>query len=570
MSDYIRLKEANCKNCYKCIRHCPTKSISFSENQAQIISDECILCGQCFIVCPQNAKVIRDDSDRARALLCGNAPVIAGIAPSFSAVFPGADISVMDKALKKLGFFAAEETALGATMVKTQYEELIESGAQDVIISSCCPTVNLMVQKHFPELLPCLAKVVSPMVAHCRDIKRRYPNARTVFIGPCISKKYEADEFPEDVDCVLTFDELSNMLKAEGVEAETVLCSTGGSVADAAPFSAEIGRARIFPTAGGILKSMDCTSAEYSYISVDGPENCISALRDISVGKISKCFIEMSACAGSCIGGPVASKIRHTPLQAYMAISKHAGKRDFAVDMPGENGLARTFVNLENAQVYPNEAQLDGILLKMGKKTPEYELNCGSCGYNSCREKAIAVFQGKADLTMCTPFLKDKAETFSSNILKNSPNGIIVLNDSLEVQQINPAALKMLNLKQASDITGDNVVRILDPAAFIEVLRTGTSLRDNRVFFAEYKKYIEQTIVLDKVYRMLLCILRDVTDEETERQKKEAISHKTIEITDKVIEKQMCVVQEIALLLGETTAETKVALTKLKESLKDE
>lgn len=558
MSDYIRLKESNCKNCYKCIRHCPTKSISFSDNQAQIISDECILCGQCFIVCPQNAKVIRDDCEKAKALIEGSSLVIASIAPSFAASFPEIGLSGIDKALKKLGFFAVEETALGATMVKNQYEALIKNETQDIIISSCCPTVNLMIQKHFPNILPCLAKVVSPMLAHCRDIKTRYPEAKTVFIGPCISKKYEADEFPSDIDCVLTFDELVNWLKAEKIELEPT------------PDSSEKGRARIFPTAGGILKSMDCTSDEYSYVSVDGHDNCISTMRDISVGKISKCFIEMSACLGSCIGGPVSGKTRHAPLSDYIAVSKYAGKHDFSVDMPEEGSLSRTFTNLDYPQNYPNETQLKEILLKMGKKTTGDELNCGSCGYNSCREKAIAVFQGKADLSMCTPFLRDKAETFSNNILNNSPNGIIVLNDNLEVQQINPAALKMLNIKSASYIVGDNVVRILEPAAFMEVLRTGKGLRNNRVYLAEYKKYIEQTIVWDKIYRMLLCILRDVTDEENERQKKEAISRKTIEITDKVIDKQMRVVQEIASLLGETTAETKIALTKLKESLEDE
>ena len=558
MSEYIRLKEANCKNCYKCIRHCPTKSISFSKNQAQIISDECILCGQCVLVCPQNAKVIRDDTVRAKTLLSQSAPVIVSLAPSFAAAFPNIGISGMQKALRKLGFFAAEETARGAAIVKKQYEKLIEADENDILISSCCPTVNLMIQKHFPELLPYLAEVVSPMVAHCRDIKARFPEAKTVFIGPCISKKAEADDYPEDVDCALTFDELSDWLKTAQIEPEPK------------PDEAENGRTRIFPTAGGILKSMDCTSEDFSYVSIDGHENCISTLRDISIGKISKCFVEMSACTGSCIGGPAAGRARRAPLQDYIAIAKYAGTDDFAVRQPETETLKRTFGSLVHPQSYPTEAQLADILRKMGKNVPSDELNCGSCGYNSCRDKAIAVFQGKAELSMCTPFLKDKAETFSNHILKNSPNGILVLNDILEVQQINPAALKMLNIRSASDIVGINVVCVLEPAGFSEVLRTGRPLRNRRIYLAEYKKYIEQTIILDRDYRMLLCILRDVTEEETERQKKEEISLKTIEITDKVIEKQMRVVQEIASLLGETTAETKVALTKLKESLEDE
>ena len=558
MSEYIRLNESNCKNCYKCIRHCPVKSISFSGNQAHIIPEDCILCGQCFIACPQNAKEVRDDTAKAKMLISEGVPVIASVAPSFAASFPGIGIAGIEEALKKLGFSGAEETALGATLVKKQYEELIRLGTQDIIISSCCPTVNLMIQKHFPEALPFLAKVVSPMQAHCRDIKSRYPEAKTVFIGPCISKKSEGDDFSEDIDCVLTFDELINWLRSENIEPEPKNDSS------------ESGRTRIFPTAGGILKSMDCGSEDYSYVSVDGPENCINTLRDITVGRISKCFVEMSACLGSCIGGPVTSKTRHNPLRDYIAVQKYAGSRDFNIAMPNSELLTRQFENLERAQVYPDEKQLEEILLKMGKKSSADELNCGGCGYNSCREKAIAVFQGKADLSMCTPFLRDKAETFSSNILKNSPNGIVVLSEKLEVLQINPAALKILNVTNASDIVGDNVVRVMDPTDFITVLTTGKSIRDKRLFLAEYKRYVEKTIVLDKTYHMLLCIMRDVTDEENERQKKEAISRQTVETTDKVIEKQMRVVQEIALLLGETTAETKIALTKLKESLADE
>ena len=140
----------------------------------------------------------------------------------------------------------------------------------------------------------------------------------------------------------------------------------------------------------------------------------------------------------------------------------------------------------------------------------------------------------------------------------------------MEVQQINPAALNIFNLRSASDIVGDQIIRLMDPACFMEVRSSGRSLHNNRVYLAEYNKYSEETIVYDSTYHTLLCILRDVTDEEEQREKKEAISRKTMEITDKVVEKQMRVVQEIALLLGETTAETKVALTKLKESLKDE
>ena len=171
---------------------------------------------------------------------------------------------------------------------------------------------------------------------------------------------------------------------------------------------------------------------------------------------------------------------------------------------------------------------------------------------------------------MCLPFLKEKAENFSGCIVNNTPNGLVVVNDVLEVQQINAAALRILNLRSASDVLGDQVIRILDPTPFLKVLESRRTIKDQRVYLAEYKRYVEQTIVYDTTYRLMICILRDVTDEEAEREKKENISRQTVEIADKVVDKQMRIVQEIASLLGETAAETKIALTKLKESISDE
>lgn len=206
----------------------------------------------------------------------------------------------------------------------------------------------------------------------------------------------------------------------------------------------------------------------------------------------------------------------------------------------------------------------------MGKTRPEDELNCGSCGYNTCREKAAAIYHGKAEISMCLPYLKDKAESFSDCIVNNTPNGLIVVNDNLEVQQINPTARKIMNVRSSSDVLGETIDRILDPAPFRRVLNSKRSLRNERAYLADYKKYIEETIVYDTTYNMLVCIMRDITDEEAEREKKESISRQTVEVADKVVDKQMRIVQEIASLLGETAAETKIALTKLKESISDE
>lgn len=558
MSTCLTLKKSNCKNCYKCIRHCPVKSIRFSGNQAHIIGNECILCGQCFVVCPQNAKEITSEVEKVKVLLASGDPVYVSLAPSFVANYDGVGIGAMRRALQKLGFTDAEETAVGATMVKREYERMLEEEEHDIIITSCCHSVNLLIQKYFPTELQYLAKVLSPMQAHCTDIKRRHPNAKTVFIGPCVAKKDEAEYYEGIVDAVLTFEELTEWLAAAGIPLE--------KETDTSPES----RARFFPTTGGVLKSMTKTAPGYTYLAIDGVDNCIAALRDIESGKIHHCFIEMSACAGSCIGGPVMEKYHRSPVKDYLAIAEAAGEKDFPVAQPDLTEMQKQFAPIERRAQMPSDYEIAEILRQMGKTRREDELNCGSCGYNTCREKAIAIYQGKAEVSMCLPYLKEKAESFSDSIVNNTPNGLIVLNEKLEVQQINTAARKIMNIRSASDILGDLVVRILDPKVFLEVLESKEEVRDRRVYLAEYGKFVEETVIYDRDYHLLICIMRDVTSEEDERKKKETIREQTVDIADKVVDKQMRIVQEIASLLGETAAETKIALTKLKESIADE
>ncbi len=558
MTEFLKLKKSNCKNCYKCIRHCPVKSIRFSGNQANIVGDECILCGQCFVVCPQNAKEIADSTERVKYMVKSGEKVYVSIAPSFVANYDGAGIEAMEKALKQLGFAGVEETAVGATIVKTEYERLIREEKRDIIISSCCSSINLLIQKYYPQALPYLADVLSPMQAHCLDIKKRYPDAKTVFIGPCVAKKDEAANWSQYTDEVLTFEELTRWLNEENNTLDKTLDST------------EKSRARLFPTTGGVLQTMAERNPEYTYLAFDGVENCKGVLEEILDGGMHNCFIEMSACVGSCAGGPVMEKYRHSPVRDAVTITRYAGKEDFEVAQPAKDELHKNMTFLNTGAAVPTEQEIAAILRKMGKVRKDQELNCGSCGYNTCREKAIAIFRGKADISMCLPFLKDKAESFSDNIINNTPNAIIALNENLEVQQINKSALKLMNIPRASDVMGEQVIRILDPVDFMEVMQTGKAIHDERKYLAEYDCYVEQTVIYDSEYHIIICIMRDVSDMERERKKKENMSHTTAEIADKVVDNQMRIVQEIASLLGETAAETKVALMKLKESIADE
>lgn len=557
MAHCLTLKKSNCKNCYKCIRNCPVKAIRFSGDQAHIIADECILCGRCFVVCPQNAKEIVSEVEKVKVMIQSGEPVIASMAPSFIANYDGVGIDAMREGLQKLGFADVEETAIGATMVKTDYERLVHEKQKPVIISSACASVNLLIQKHYPEMIKYLADTLSPMQAHCHDIKRRNPEAKTVFIGPCVAKKDEAQRYPGIVDAALTFEELTEWLEKENIQLEKKMDSNPESLA------------RIFPTVAGILRTMKERNPEYEYVAVDGIENCIAALEDVAAGHVSNCFMEMSACKGSCVNGPVMEKYHPWFITDYLSVAWYAGDKDFPVEQPEISELSRRYDILEGMKDMPTERKIQEILSKMGKKKPSDELNCGTCGYDTCRDKAIAIYQGKAEIEMCLPYLKEKAENFSNIIFDNTPNGLLVLNERLEIQQINPAACRIMNIRRPSDVLGSQIVTLLDPKPFLDALESRKSVFQC-AYLAEYDRYVEEQVLYDQSYRMLFCMLEDVSDEAAEREKKAEMRRQTTEVADKVVEKQMRIVQDIASLLGETAAETKIALTNLKESMKDE
>ena len=557
MAEILRLKKSNCRNCYKCIRNCPVQAIRFYGNQAYIANDMCVYCGQCFAVCPQEAQEFADSTEAVSSLLQGNETVVASVSSAFLAYYDGVGFSAFRRALLQLGFAEVEETARGAVLVKREYERILLEGEREIILSSTCHAVNLLVKKYYPTLVHCLAPVISPMAAHARMIKGKMPQAKVVFVGPCLSAKDEA--MAGAADAVITFSELDRMLESKQIAME--------AIPDAA---SDDGRTRMFSVAGGILKSMTSEKEEYTYLRVDGMDDCRDVLDEIEKGNISRCFIEMSACVGGCVGGPVMKKYSQSPIRHYQSVAAYAGKTDFAVDLlPAE--YVRCEYTSDRAERHElSEEEIRSVLHQMGKIRPEQELNCGTCGYDSCREMAAAVCRGKADISMCQPYVMAKSEHFTNTILDNSPNGILVLNEDYEVQRINRAAMQMLHIQFQADVLGQPVMNIMDPVPFMEVLQNKIPVVARRDYYAEYGIYLEQTILHDTTARLLLAFLRDVTAEETDRQYHERLLELTAETADKVVDKQMRIVQEIASLLGETAAETKIALTQLKESMKHE
>lgn len=547
----------DCQSCYKCIRKCPTKSISFQNGRATIIPEECVLCGRCYLTCPQNCKKIRDDTALAKAILHENKLVYASVAPSFLAAFPGCSFASFRKALLGLGFSEVEETAIGATIVKQKYDELCDDGKHDVIISTCCHSINLLIEKHYPQASKYLANVLSPMLAHAADIKRRHPEAKVIFFGPCISKKNEVEMYPGYDELALTFLELEAWLKETGI----VLPKDDSAVL------LEESKARLFPIDGGILATMAKDNPDFTYLSIGGMEQAMQAIENILQGNVHHAFIEMSSCPNSCISGPAMPKDSSALISRLLAVKKAAGPKDFAVKPLEDITLKKNFYSFGRTPKTYSEEDIAAVLAKIGKTRKEDELNCSSCGYATCRDKAKAVLAGKANLEMCLPFLMEKAKSFSNSIVSTSLDPILVLDEDLKIQLANPAIVSLVGLQSEKDLLGKPVSSLMDESLFALALG-GENTLNKKVYWPDYDKVLQATVTYDAQYHILIGIFRDVSAVERQRSKQAAAAEESAKITSDVIAKNMRTVQEIAQLLGESTAETKVALSQLKDAIK--
>lgn len=548
---YLNFNADNCKNCYKCLRACPVKAITVIDERARIDDRLCILCGHCVDSCRFNAKEVAGSIEQVKKLLkSGN--VVASVAPAFVAGFDTSFTAFRD-ALLKLGFADAEETAVGADAVTAEYDKLLKSGQYKNLIASACPALVRLIQLYYPAALKYLAPVDSPMVAHAKILKNADRKRKVVFIGPCIAKKREADDSGV-VDGVLTFEEMQTMFADAGITFDATADETG-----------MVNRARYYPINRGIIKSFYEFAPNYEYISVDGVERSKEVLSNID--DLSGMFIEMHACEFSCINGPCAlNKDKGGFIKATERVRGYAktGSKPFAHAPATE--IKADYKPLRDIRVIPPEYEIRRILEATGKHTPADELNCGACGYPTCRDKAIAVYNGMAQLEMCVPFMRQRAESMSYDIIQSSPNGILAVDGDCRIIEINDTAKAILGIADKRP-KGELLDKYFNPADFYIALMEHKEVDRRRQLIDKTGRWVELTVKPIASQNIAFAIFTDITDEIESNEKLDKLKNDTLSTTDRVIENQMRVVQEIASLLGETAAETKIALIKLKNTI---
>lgn len=563
----IGLKEADCRSCYRCLKVCPVKSIRFTDEQARILDADCLLCGSCINECPQGAKTLLSDLEAVRRRIAAGDRVVAAIAPSFFSDFPVDSDARIAGALRQLGFFGTAQVSYAAAYVSREYYRLAQQGEMKNILTTCCPVINDLAEKYYPDMVPYLAPVKSPMVVCGELVKREYgADTVTVFIGPCIAKKGESMDIRHNtqIDYVLNFADLAQWLEEEQID--VARC-------EGAPFlrpNAEI--MRLYPVSGGIIKTVKALGRveRYDFSGVDGIDECREVFESIRSGEIEHCFIELNACKGGCVNGPARGNMGANRFTGAIKLKKHVARTGTAYPpVPEEPELYKRFLGRADKRDIPDEATIRAILRRIGKETPAQELNCGSCGYATCRDKAIAVYQGKAELTMCVPYMRQRAESLSNTVMTQTPNITIIADSDLNIVEFNPAAERAFGLTRAQALE-KGLYEILDTQDFLAVFDTRQNVTDKKLELPRYGLILMMSIVYIPENNMVMGIFKDITEEEKRRADLHRLRDDTVSMAQNVIEKQMVVAQEIASLLGETTAETKVTLTRLKKMLESD
>ncbi len=555
----VYTQETVCHDCYKCVRECPVKAIRVENGHARVVADRCVACGRCVRICPSGAKLVREDAGRARFLIASGKPVYVSLAPSWLAVFPEWTAGQLVAALRRLGFAGVGETALGAQEVSAVLAGEMAEAESGLFISSACPAVVDLVRKHVPGLSPRLTGLASPALTHSALLRRHFgEDIGVVFIGPCAAKKNEADTHPDLLDLALTFTELDGWFAEQGVNPKLF---TPGADDVFVPRAAAEGS--LYPLVGGMLETME----RYGCPETVWRES-ISGLRQIyrSLGALNNSdmspplFLEALACRGGCVNGPCSTR-DPSPLEGIAAIR--------GTVRPGPSGprpgsrVAMTYLPAPAAAAEWSESAVLEALARVGKAKPEDELNCGSCGHDTCRAFARALLAGDAETSMCASYMRSIAQRKANALLRCMPSGVVIVGGDLRIIESNRpfAAISGERFAREFDahpgLPGRQVEEMLPIGKFLRAaLRSGEDIRRERLKIGERLLTIEVFIIEE--HAIVGALVDDATQNEMRR---DHIARRARE----VINRNIATVQEIAARLGEHMADTEILLNSIAE-----
>lgn len=554
LSQVVFTDKARCRDCYRCLRACPVKAIEMHAGQARVVAERCIACGTCIRSCPQQAKAYRNDVEQAVRLLKSGHPVAASIAPSFASVYGDWQRHRLPSALRRLGFSYVGETAIGAFEVASATAEHVKTHPNQVHVATACPVVVNYVEQYKPDLVGTLTPIVSPMLAHAHGIRAKLgPDVKVIFIGPCVAKKAEAErhEHAGLVDCVLTFGEMQQWLDSAGID----LAQCEESAFDETP----AGDARFFPVSGGMARtaglSTDLLASDVHCTS--GFEE-LDAMLDRVKGMRGGALVECLFCPQGCVHGPGISQTDNIYQQRDALIAfaaANAGQPPMAIppsdQLPEHLRTSFQARLLAESEAITEEA-IQATLAQTGKAALADQLNCGACGYGTCRDKAIAILRGMAEAEMCMPHMRRLAERRTDRIIETSPNGIVILDKDLKILSMNPSFRKMFTSSEA--VLGKPISYLIDPEPFEKLAAGEADLIQEVRRYPNYQVMCHQITYALRDEGQYIGILVDTSASTRNAEELKHLRAQTQAQARELLEHQILMGQQIAKLLGESTA----------------
>ncbi len=554
--------EAECQDCYRCLRQCPVKAIQVENGRATVVPELCIACGQCVAACPSQAKQVRSDLFGVYKLLRSDKLAYVSLAPSWVTEFPDVSPEAMIAALRKLGFSGVSETALGAQEVSAAVAGILSQGGPRLLLSTACPAAVDFIRGYMPELVPNLTPLLSPLLSHCRMLRRNYgQDIGVVFFGPCVAKKSEADNHPALLDAAMTFTDLKAMLREENIRPEELI---PGPADLFMPHPAKEGA--LYPVEGGMSDTIKAYAGngKVCFTTLSGIPTIESALQGIHNHVLPRpVFIEMLACVGGCVRGPCVSSRRPRLLDQLDVFARAAQPGDdLPVRQPAVSIAERKNPSPVDLPVY-SEDQYTRVLRLIGKFGPEDEVNCGGCGHESCRGLARAMLEGLAEPSMCVHFLRKRATRKANALLRCIPAGVVIANNKLQIIECNEHFARLFGeetvmaYEASPGMEGaalDKIVPFI--SLFRRSLDTETDIHRDALRFDD--RVFSVTIFTIEPRNVIGGIVFDVTGSELRRDE---IANRAREI----IRKNLETVQEIACRLGENMADTEILLRSLAE-----